>query len=284
MDDDNGAAAKDTTAEDDGEDTTPPRSESRSKIQRKRKRNRKRKNPERDSDTSSGDDDGIVIDERLMQTQAVQDLDNDSDYQQLAKRTISNRRENKTQKRFKKKRQVIRSSAAAAREAYVQAREATPNTPEVNTMLRSKTWESVVSMKNILADKGWFKPPPKKSMLLREPACAWYTAGKQPNCLRHKFLPSLNKDVLRNAVQEWVKVHFYLPVAGVNKDGQHTNLMEMFVTYVWGYYTQNQQPKVPALTNVGRFTFTYIWRKQHALTRYFPQVNCPGKWPRYSPR
>ncbi len=248
-------------------------SEGRRKANRKRKR--KHRDTEDDSDSSSGDDDGIVIDNRLIVTQAVLDLDNDREYQQLAKRTIKSRRADNTQKRFQEKRQVIRSSAAAAREAYVQAREATPDTPEVSKMLRSKNWETVVSMRNELADKGWFDPPPKKSMLLREPACAWYTAGKQSNCLRHKFLPSLNKDVLRYAVQDWVKVHFYLPVAGVDKDGQHTNFMEMFVTYVWAFYTQKQQPKVPALTNEGRFTFTYIWRKQHALARYFPRT-----WPR----
>ena len=43
--------------------------------------------------------------------------------------------------------------------------------------------------------------------------------------------------------------------------------MEMFVTFVWGYYTQNQLPKVPALTDVGRLLFTYMWRQQHALFR-----------------
>ena len=241
----------------------------------KPKRKRKRRDTEEDSDSSSGEDDGIVIDNRLVMTKAVLDLDNDCDYQQLRRRTIKSRREDGTQARFQERREPIRSSAAAARAAYVEAREATPDTPDVREMLRSKNWETVVSMKNTLEEKGWFNPPQKKSIPLCEPACAWYTAGKQPNSLRHKFLPCLHKDVVRNAVQDWVKVHFYLPVAGINKQDQHKNFMEMFVTFVWGFYTQNQKPKVPALTNVGRFTFTYIWRKQHDLVRYFPRA-----WPR----
>ena len=75
--------------------------------------------------------------------------------------------------------------------------------------------------------------------------------------------------MLRKAIQRWIEVHFYIPVAGNDTaTNEHVNFMEMFVTYVWAYYTQHQEPKVPALTDVGRFTFTYIWRGQHALFRY----------------
>ena len=73
--------------------------------------------------------------------------------------------------------------------------------------------------------------------------------------------------MLRNAFKQWLVVHFYLPVAGHNKANEHVNLMEMFVTFVWGYYSQHQHPKIPALTDVGRLTFTYIWRMQHSLFR-----------------
>ena len=136
---------------------------------------------------------------------------------------------------------------------------------------QTNTWESVLDLKNKLKQKGWFVSPPRKSMLRLQPACAWFTAGKSANSQQSKFLPALHKDVLRKALQRWIEVHFYLPVAGndPNNNNQHVNLMEMFVTYVWGYYTQHQEPKVPALTDVGRFTFTYIWRSQHALFRYF---------------
>jgi len=51
------------------------------------------------------------------------------------------------------------------------------------------------------------------------------------------------------------------------EDNEHVNFMEYFVVYVWAYYTQYQSPKIPALTNVGRFIFTYIWRHQHPLFR-----------------
>ena len=47
----------------------------------------------------------------------------------------------------------------------------------------------------------------------------------------------------------------------------HINMMTYFATYVWAYYVEHQSPKVPALTNVGRFLFTYIWRHQHPLFR-----------------
>ena len=113
-------------------------------------------------------------------------------------------------------------------------------------------------------------------MLLRDPACAWFTAGRNKVSQQSNFLPSLHKDVLRKAVQEWFEVHFYLPVAGHDENNEHTNMMEMFVTFVWGYYTKHQRPKVPALTDAGRFTFTYIWRNQHPLFRYFSHVMCTG--------
>ena len=132
---------------------------------------------------------------------------------------------------------------------------------------QSKTWESVLSLTSLLKKKGWFEPPPAKSMLRREPACAWFTAGTGKLVQASKDLPALHKDVLRGAVKRWTEIHFFLPVAGNCGDGDHFNLMEMFVTFVWGYYTENQAPKVPALTDVGRFVFTYIWRHQHALFR-----------------
>ena len=118
-----------------------------------------------------------------------------------------------------------------------------------------------------LEEKGWFNLPPKRSMLRKEPACAWFTAGVTPNCQRSKPLPSLQRAGLRKAIQKWIKHHFFLPVGGIDKDGNQINLMRMFVTYVWADYVYYQKPKVPALTNVGRFIFAYIWRNQHALYR-----------------
>ena len=135
---------------------------------------------------------------------------------------------------------------------------------------QSKSWAKVLELREELDVMGWFKPPPSKSMLLREPACAWFTVGISQVSQQSKFLPALEKTVLRNAVKRWIEVHFYLPVAGnlpSDEDNKHVNIMEHFVTYIWAYYTQNQCPKIPAMTNVGRFMFTYIWRHQHPLFR-----------------
>ena len=146
----------------------------------------------------------MELDIALIQTKEVQDLDKDPAYVALMRRTIKDRRKdekNNAHERFKALRAPIRSAAQAAREAYIRAREAQPDTPEVAQMLRSKTWESLETLCVDLKAKGWFKPPPRKSMLLREPACAWFHAGLKDNCLHSKFFPSLNKDVVRKAVQ-----------------------------------------------------------------------------------
>ena len=104
-------------------------------------------------------------------------------------------------------------------------------------------------------------------MLWQEPAGAWFTVGVADVTQSSQHLPALHKDVLRYAVKRYIETHFFLPVAGHNSDNEHINIMKMFVTFVWGYYTEYQRPKVPAMTNVGRFNFTYIWRHQNALFR-----------------
>ena len=135
--------------------------------------------------------------------------------------------------------------------------------------LQSKSWETLVALTTKIADLGWFTPPPKKSMLRLEPACAWFTAGIAQVSQESKVLSALQRSVLRAACKRWIEVHFYLPVAGhmPGESNKHINMMRFFVTYVWAYYSHHQRPKVPAFTNVGRFIFTYIWSKQHALFR-----------------
>ena len=230
----------------------------------------------------------------MLQTEAVNALDSMREYQLLKKQTIKNRKNTDgAHAKFKEFRDPIRVSAAAARVAYARAAAAQPDTPVVYVthMLevcrfhhapvvccfassprtpheQQNTWESVVALTTLLKDKGWFKSPPKKSMLRRDPACAWFTAGTHDNCERSPYLPSLHKVVLRDGLKRWLHVHFYYPVAGYNDEKEHVNIMEMFVAFVWGHYTQNQLPRVPAFTDVGRLTFTYIWRHQHALYRY----------------
>ena len=135
-------------------------------------------------------------------------------------------------------------------------------------MLQDDTWEKIIELTQIIHEKGWFIPPPKGSLLMREPACAWLSAGQTNIDQRHRDLPALHKDLLRHAVQRWTEVHFNLPVAGNSpKDDVHVNLMHPFITFVWAHYTVHHRPVIPALTDLGRFIFTYIWRKQHALFR-----------------
>ena len=134
---------------------------------------------------------------------------------------------------------------------------------------QSNDWNEVVVLKMKLQDLGWFKAPPKKSMLRSEPACAWFGVGMTHVNQQSKFLPALEKNVLRVAVKRFIGLHFYLPVAGhmPGEANNHVNMMPFFVTFVWAYYTEHQTPKVPAFTNVGRLLFTYIWRNQHPLFR-----------------
>jgi len=147
---------------------------------------------------------------------------------------------------------------------------------------QDNTWDSLVNLKELLHTKGWFKTPPKKSMLRQQPACAWLTAGRTDIDQRSKWLPALHKDVLRKAIKRWIEVHFFLPVAGFTLgDNTHVNMMEPFVTFVWAYYTLNHKPVIPALTDVGRFMFTYIWRSQHSLFRCALRHFKPGVLTRY---
>ena len=189
-------------------------------------------------------------------------------------KTVKGRRESEQADAFKRMRGPIRANAQSARRAYQAATEANPDTPmkEVQCMLAADSWEAITELRGFLKEKGWFNPPPKKSQLLNEPACAWLLAGAGNLCLQSKSMPALNKHVLRAAVQHWIENHFLFPVGGTDKDGVHHNLMEHVVTFVWAYYTDNQKPKVPAMTDVGRFMFTYIWRRQHQLLR------CPCKF------
>ena len=76
-----------------------------------------------------------------------------------------------------------------------------------------------MALSKLLKDKGWFKTPPPSSMLRREPACAWFTAGVTDIVQSSKELPALHKDVLRQALKRWTEVHFVLPVGGITKEG-----------------------------------------------------------------
>ena len=194
-------------------------------------------------------------------------MERDPEYQRLVRKTIKARRVDRESAKFKSMRRPLKDDAVAARKAYVIAAAATPDTPmeAVQNMVAADTWEAITDLCDELKKQGWFKAPPKKSMLLQEPACAWLLAGIAAVNLRCKQLPALNKHVLRGCVQHWIENHYFLPVGGTDKDGVHSNFMEQFVTFIWAKYTVDQRPRVPAMTDVGRFLFTYIWRHQHPL-------------------
>ena len=82
------------------------------------------------------DDDGIVLDKALLQSDAVRSLDNDPEYQSIKKMTTKTRTEGKKNKRYRAMRAPIRSAAKAAREAYVVAQRSDPDTPDVRSILK----------------------------------------------------------------------------------------------------------------------------------------------------
>ena len=132
------AAASSSTG--DGDESVPPTI---------RRTNHLRKPPSRapaasrQTDSSTGDADAdsstadeVNLDTRLLQSEDVRLLEARSDYQSLKLMTHKKRKQANTQKKFVKMRSAIRASAKAAREAYILAKEAQPDTPDVREMLQ----------------------------------------------------------------------------------------------------------------------------------------------------
>ena len=88
-----------------------------------------------DADSS----DEIELDTRLLQSEDVRLLEAESEYQSLKVQTVKKRIQTGKQKKFNEMRAAIRASAKAAREAYILAREAQPDTPDVRDMLQVGT-------------------------------------------------------------------------------------------------------------------------------------------------
>ena len=82
------------------------------------------------------EDDGVRLDKNLIETPEVKALLVDREYVVLAKMTAKARALDKKKKDFRKMRNPVRVSAAAARKAYVNAAEAQPDTPDVTDMLQ----------------------------------------------------------------------------------------------------------------------------------------------------
>ena len=92
------------------------------------------------SSASAGEDSStaeeVILDPRLLQSEEVQALEGENEYQSLKVQTAKQRIKGKKQKKFHTMRSAIRKSAKAAREAYILGRESQPDTPDVREMLQ----------------------------------------------------------------------------------------------------------------------------------------------------
>ena len=96
--------------------------------------------PREYSSASAGEDSStaeeVILDPRLLQSEEVQALEGENEYQSLKAQTAKQRIKGKKQKKFHTMRSAIRKSAKAAREAYILGRESQPDTPDVREMLQ----------------------------------------------------------------------------------------------------------------------------------------------------
>ena len=88
-----------------------------------------------DDGQTSEEDDGVTLDNAVFKTAEVVQLEADSSYQEMLKQTVKQRKQHAKDKRFKELRMVIRSSAAAARQAYALVAKAQTDTPSIKTRL-----------------------------------------------------------------------------------------------------------------------------------------------------
>ena len=89
-----------------------------------------------DANEDSSTAEEVTVDSRLLQSDEVQALEEESEYQSLRAQTVKQRKAAKKQTKFHTMRSAIRRSAKAAREAYILGRESQPDTPDVQEMLQ----------------------------------------------------------------------------------------------------------------------------------------------------
>ena len=89
-----------------------------------------------DANEDSSTAEEVTVDSRLLQSDEVQALEEESEYQSLKAQTVKQRKAAKKQTKFHTMRSAIRRSAKAAREAYILGRESQPDTPDVQEMLQ----------------------------------------------------------------------------------------------------------------------------------------------------
>ena len=97
---------------------------------------KKSKEGDGDDDKTSEEDDGVTLNNAVFKTAEVLQLEADSSYQEMLKQTVKQRKQNAKDKHFKELRGVIRSSAAAARQAYSVAAKAQTDTPSIQDFLK----------------------------------------------------------------------------------------------------------------------------------------------------
>ena len=88
-------------------------------------------NPDAASDSEQEEDDGIHLPSAVFRQQNVNALENTVSYQQMVKMSLKNRIQLHKQDKFHSLREVVRTSAQAARVAYTQVEQAQPNVPDV---------------------------------------------------------------------------------------------------------------------------------------------------------
>ncbi len=94
-----------------------------------------KKSKEDDGETDE-EDDGVTLDDAVFKTAEVLELESDSSYKKLLKQSVNKRKQNAQDKQFKELREVIRSSAYAARQAYAIVAQAQTATPSVKDFLK----------------------------------------------------------------------------------------------------------------------------------------------------
>ena len=87
--------------------------------------------PDAASDSEQEEDDGIHLPSAVFRQQNVNALENTVSYQQMAKMSLKDRIQLNKQDKFHSLREVVRTSAQAARVAYTQVQQAQPNVPDV---------------------------------------------------------------------------------------------------------------------------------------------------------
>ena len=89
-----------------------------------------------DDGQTSEEDDGVTLNNAVFKTAEVVQLEADSSYQEMLKQTVKQRKQHSKNKHFKELRAVIRSSAAAARQAYALVAKAQTDTPSIKDFLK----------------------------------------------------------------------------------------------------------------------------------------------------